>query len=193
MTKEQLIALGISEENATKIMESLNGSFVTKARFDEVNNANKTLKDDLKSRDQQLDDLKKVDAAGLQAEITKLQAENKTAQDKHDAELKQLKMDNAVEKALATAKAKNLVAAKALLDLNNVEFDGEAIKGLDDQLKKLKEAEDTKFMFDADAQQKPNFKGIKPGEKKDGTPGNEKPASLFDAVRASLESQVGQQ
>ena len=37
MTKESLMAIGLTEEQATKVMEGLNGSFVTKARFNEVN------------------------------------------------------------------------------------------------------------------------------------------------------------
>ena len=37
MTKEKLLEWGLTEEQATKVMEGLNGSFVTKARFNEVN------------------------------------------------------------------------------------------------------------------------------------------------------------
>ena len=35
MTKEKLLEWGLTEEQATKVMEGLNGSFVTKARFNE--------------------------------------------------------------------------------------------------------------------------------------------------------------
>ncbi len=37
MTKEKLMEWGLTEEQATKVMEGLNGFFVTKARFDKVN------------------------------------------------------------------------------------------------------------------------------------------------------------
>lgn len=37
MTKEKLLEWGLTEEQAAKVMEGLNGSFVTKARFNEVN------------------------------------------------------------------------------------------------------------------------------------------------------------
>lgn len=189
MTKEQLIALGLTEEQANKVMESLNGNFVTKARFDEVNNANKQFKEDLKVRDQQLEELKKVDAAGLQQQIEKLQGENKAAKENYDAQVKQMQVDNAVEKALSAAKAKNVKAVKALLDLANAELDGESIKGLDEQLKKLQESEDSKFLFEAESSGKPAFKGVKPGEGKDGTPGSSNTGlSLGDAVKAHYES-----
>ena len=35
MTKEKLLEWGLTEEQATKVMEGLNGSFVTKARFND--------------------------------------------------------------------------------------------------------------------------------------------------------------
>ena len=44
MTKEKLMEWGLTEEQANKVMEGLNGSFVTKSRFNEVNEENKTLK-----------------------------------------------------------------------------------------------------------------------------------------------------
>ena len=37
MKKEDLIAMGLTEEQAKKVMDSLDGSFVTKARFNEIN------------------------------------------------------------------------------------------------------------------------------------------------------------
>lgn len=186
MTKEQLIAMGLTEEQATKVMESLNGNFVTKKRFDEVNETNKQLEQDIETRDKQLDDLKKVDAEGLKAEIEKLQGENKTAKEKYEADLKKMKIDNAVDVALLANKAKNTKAVKALMAefLEKAELDGDAVKGLDDEIKKLTEAEDSKFLFDVKAEPSgAKFKGINPGEKKDGSPGGEKPTSLADAVK----------
>lgn len=192
MTKEQLIAMGLTEEQATKVMESLNGNFVTKKRFDEVNEANKQLEQDIKNRDKQLEELKKIDAEGLKAEIEKLQKENKATKAKFEVDLKKMKVDNAVEKALLEAKAKNTVAAKALLkiDYDKAELDEDGkVKGLDDEIKRLVEAEETKFLFDVQSKNdKPGFKGIKPGERKDGTPGDGKPTSLADAVRMHFQS-----
>jgi hypothetical protein len=192
MKKEDFLKLGLTEEQATKAAEAsaeeLKG-FIPKSRFDEVNDTKKKLEEDIKTRDTQLEELKKVDAAGLQQKITDLQNENKTAKEKFDADLKKLQIDNAVEKALIGAKSKNVKAVKALLDLEKAELDGETIKGLDDQLKKLKEGEDTKFLFDVETKQN-TFKGVKPGEKTDKTPGSgEQPKTLADAVKAHFESQ----
>lgn len=176
MKKEDLIKLGLDEETAQKVAdasaEELKG-FIPKSRFDEVNEVKKQLEQDSKTRDKQLDDLKKVDAEGLKAEIEKLQGENKTAKEKYEADLKKIQINNAVEKALITVKAKNIKAVKALMAefLEKAELDGETVKGLDDEIKKLTEAEDSKFMFDIKTEAGGSkFKGINPGEKKDGSP-----------------------
>ena len=102
MKKEDFLKLGLTEEQATKAAEAsaeeLKG-FIPKSRFDEVNEVKKKLDEDIKTRDKQLEELKKIDAAGLQQKITDLQSENKTAKEKFEADLKKLQIDNAVEKA----------------------------------------------------------------------------------------------
>ena len=71
MTKEKLLEWGLTEEQATKVMEGLNGSFVTKARFNEVNTELTTAKNTIKERDTQLETLKKAsgDTKALQDQI----------------------------------------------------------------------------------------------------------------------------
>ena len=171
MTKEKLLEWGLTEEQATKVMEGLNGSFVTKARFNEVNTELTAAKNTIK----ELETLKKAsgDTKALQDQITQLQADNKKKDADHAAELKNLKISNAVELALTGAKAKNNTAVKALL----VDFIGKAelaedgtVKGLGDEIKKLVDGQDTAFLFDTKAPDK-KFKGAKPGEKSDGAEG----------------------
>ena len=116
MKKEDLLAMGLTEEQTDKVMDGLNGDFVTKSRFNEVNTELKAARTALSERDKQLEELKKVDAAALQDQITQLQADNKQKDADYAAQLKALKISNAVELALTGAKAKNNTAAKALLD-----------------------------------------------------------------------------
>lgn len=193
MTKEKLLEWGLTEEQATKVMEGLNGSFVTKARFNEVNTELTTAKNTIKERDTQLETLKKAsgDTKALQDQITQLQADNKKKDTDHAAELKNLKISNAVELALTGAKAKNNTAVKALL----VDFIGKAelaedgtVKGLDDEVKKLVEGKDTAFLFDTKAPDK-KFKGAKPGEKSDTPPAGDDPSKMtYDELCQYLEA-----
>ena len=171
MTKEKLMEWGLTEEQANKVMEGLNGSFVTKARFNEVNTELTKAKATITERDGQLEALKKsgADATALQEQITQLQADNKKKDADHAAELKALKISNAVELALTGAKAKNTTAVKAPLAdfIAKAELaeDG-TVKGLDDEVKKLVEGKDTAFLFDKATEKK--FKGAKSAEKGDG-------------------------
>ena len=93
-------------------------------------------------------------------------------EDSFNAEIKKIKIDNAIDKALLDAKAKNIKAVKALLDTSNAELleDG-TIKGLSESIKTLSENADTSFLFDtSDTQSNPGHKGFMPGQKKDGIP-----------------------
>jgi hypothetical protein len=165
MKKEDLIAMGLTDEQAQKVMDSLDGNFVTKSRFNEVNEENKTLKKSVSDRDKQLEDLKKSsgDNAALQQQISDLQKANADQQKAHDAELMQLKLDNAVELALSGAKAKNSKAVKAMLDMSKVKVgeDGK-LSGFDEQLEALKKSDG--YMFDIQQQtQQQQFTGFQPG------------------------------
>ena len=170
MTKEKLLEWGLTEEQATKVMEGLNGSFVTKARFNEVNTELTNAKNTIKERDTQLETLKKStgDTKALQDQITQLQTDNANQKKAHEAEMKALKISNAVDVALTNAKAKNNTAVKALLAafLEKAELaDDGTVKGLDDEIGKLTKGEDTAFLFDTSGKAK--FKGAKAAEKSD--------------------------
>lgn len=175
MNKEKLIEMGLTEELATKVAKELDGNYVPKTRFNEVNTELKQAKDQVKERDSQLETLKKSvgDSEELKKQIETLQNENKTKDEAHAAEIKQIKIDAAVDKALSDANVKNLKAVKALLDLDKAELsDDGTVKGLDVQIKTLSEAEDSKFLFDVtNIQKNQNSKGFVPGQKKDGVPG----------------------
>lgn len=74
--KEQLVQYGLTEEKAQEFIDkNIDGVFIPKARFDEVNEENKGLKSQIADRDTQLEQLKKSsgDNADLKAQIEKLQ------------------------------------------------------------------------------------------------------------------------
>lgn len=174
MNKEKLIALGLTDEQATKVLEGFKG-YVPSERFNEVNEAKKNAEALVSERDKQINDLKK--AAGSNEELKKqietLQAENKSAKEKYDADLKALKIDNAINSALTGAGAKNLKAARALLDLEKITLDGEEVKGISEQIKTLTADESTAFMFAVKSDGK-TPSGMKAGE---GGKPNPKPVS----------------
>lgn len=171
MTRKQLEDLGLSKEQADSVME-INGADIENAKSgsaSEISNLKtevKGLKEQVSDRDKQLDTLKASagDNEALKKQIEELQTENQTAKESHESELNRLKIDYAVEKALTGAKAKNIKAAKAMLDLTDAKLDKEGnVKGLEEQIKELTSGEDTKFLFDAPVQQQQRFTGFQPG------------------------------
>lgn len=190
MNKEQLIALGLTEEQAEKVLsantEQLKG-FIPKSRFDEVNNAKKQLEKDVAERDNQLETLKNStsDIETLKTTIANLQNDNRVAKEQYDAEIAKIKLDNAIETALLNANAVNIKAAKALLDMEKVKLDGETLVGVNDQLEVLKKAEDSKMLFKTETKQ--TLSGATPGTGNAGNPGGEgKPKTLAESIAAAL-------
>jgi len=149
MNKEEFIALGLSDEQATKAAtasaEELKG-FIPKARFDEVNTAKKTAEDTLKERDKQLEELSKTAGASedLKKQIETLQTENKAASEKHAGELKDLTLTGAIKSALS-GKVHDEALVAGLFDRTKLVIDGEKVVGLDEQLKGLQESK--AFLF----------------------------------------------
>lgn len=106
MTKEQLLALGFTEDQATNILklhkEAIDGNYVAKHRFDEVNRELKTTKEQVTERDKQITDLKKFegDTKALQEKITTLEADNSTKDKEYKANLALERKKNAIKLAL---------------------------------------------------------------------------------------------
>ena len=157
MKRTELEALGMTKEQIDAVMK-INGDDIENAKAvnaAEITNLkaeNDTLSKQVKDRDKQ---------------IETLQADNKAKDEAHAKELTQLKIDAAVEKALTDGGAKNIKAAKALLDLTDAKLgDDGTVKGLAEQITKLKADEGSKFMFNATEQtttQQQTFTGFQPG------------------------------
>ena len=202
MTRKQLEDLGLTKEQADSVMK-INGDDIENAKgtaSTEIKNLQtevEGLKTQVGDRDKQLETLKASagDNADLKKQIEDLQTENATAKANHESELNQLKIDFAVEKALTGAKAKNIRAVKALLELGEAKLDKDGnVKGLDEQIEKLRSGDDTKFLFEAQKQQKQqqNFKGFQPGASGEQKPGEGEKVDFskmsYDELTAYMEA-----
>ena len=158
-----------TEDIDRQVSTEIGKNFVSKTDFSVVKEAKKQLEETVKERDAQLDKLSKIDTESLQATIETLKNENQAAKEKYEAQLKQQKIEHAVTMALTSAKAKNLKAVKALLDLENAEIQEDGtVKGLLENIETLKGAEDSKFLFETN--EAPKFTGIEPVQGRDGLP-----------------------
>ena len=91
-----ILGEGYTEEIDKKVSEEIGKGFVSRADFNAANETKKNLEATVKDRDKQLEELKKLNPEQLQAEITRLQGENKSAAEKYEADLKAAKLDYAV-------------------------------------------------------------------------------------------------
>lgn len=194
MTKEQFIALGIADDLATKSAEQSATelkTYIPKHRFDEVSEEVRTLKGTVKENETALETLKKStgDAAALAKQIEDLQKDNKAKDDTHQAELKELKLNNAIKLAIAGKVHDEDMTAGQFDKTKLILGDDGKVTGLDDQLKTLQESK--KFLFkEAEAPAKPGFVPIggtppagittQPGQR----------ASMKDAIAAQIQAQT---
>lgn len=172
MNKDQLLSLGLTEDQAARVLESFKG-WVPPSRFNEVNEAKKNAEQQLSERDKQLDELKKSltnDNKELKSKLEALQAENKTAKERYEQDLNTFKINNALDLALTQNGAKNLKAARALIDLEKIKIEGDKINGIEDQIKALLKSDDSKFLFEVKTEKNQVPTGMKAPEGTGNTP-----------------------
>lgn len=163
MKREFLTSLGLSDDAVDKIMAE-HGKDINplKEKITSLESEIGTHKQTVSERDKQLEELKKSasDSEKLQSQIAKLQEENKKAAEEHKAAVEAMKLDNAVKLALTNAKVKDIDMLRVKLNLEGAKMDGDVVKGLDEQITKLKESHP--YMFDGATQ--PIIKGTEPGK-----------------------------
>lgn len=182
MKREELRDLGLSDEQVSKVMGTHSA---------ELNDVRADLQNATSERDQfkkQLDtnneELTKLrdnakDNETLQKQLDDLQG--KFDQSKQDSEntIKTLKLNNAVDLAVAKSHARNTKAVKALINMDKVKMTDEGLSGLDDQITSLKDSDS--YLFEAQPTDTSNstHKGNPSG-------GNGEGDDNRDAVRAAL-------
>ena len=152
-----------SEDIDKAVSAEIGKGFVSKHNYDERNEAYKGLQLQIAERDKQLEELRKVDSASLQAEITRLQEQNKKQQEDFTQQINELKMNNAIESALKDAGAKNLRAVKALLDSAELKLNEDGtVEGLQSQIEALVKANDSGFLFASSGSAARSFSSVVP-------------------------------
>lgn len=200
MEREFLKGLGLEKDAIDKIMAE-NGRDIEleKGKVKDIQSQLVTANNTIKERDKQLETLKNSpdNPETLKQQIQQLQDDNKAKDEAHQKEIKELKVNSALEKALTNAKAKNAKAVQALLDLgDDVELNEDGtIKGLDEKIKALKKSD--AYMFNDD-KQTVKIDGAKPNASPN-DPANPNPArdpnkpKTYEDFVAELEAQNNQE
>lgn len=149
--KELLTNLKIADvdhsEAEKAVKDFLDGAYVPKTRFNEVNEKSKLFEKQVSERDSQLKDLKKNvgDNEALKAQIEQLQKTNKEQKDASDKAMYDLRMNTAIKLAIGD-KAQDSEIVAGLIDKDKIILseDGK-VTGLNEQLATLQK--DKAFLF----------------------------------------------
>lgn len=169
MTKEQLIEMGLTEEQADKVLaahKEVLAGFIPKARFDEVNETKKDLEQQIRDRDKQLKDLQEKVKGNdeLEKTIKELQEANKATKEQYEDKIKDMTITAAIQSKLTDAKYPDLLLTKFDRSKLSIAEDG-TVLGIDEQLTALKEQYKDLFKPDLKGREPNNTGGTPPGTK----------------------------
>lgn len=165
LLEKAVITDGVLDVDA--LMTSVNAEFpkhaVPKDTYNTLADTKKQLDLDISQRDKQLKDL--GDTAGLSQklkdQIDTLQNDNKEAKKKHEAEMKEVRLNSAIKLAIQ-GKVHDEDLAVGLINKEELVVSDEGkVVGLDEQLTGLKESK--AFLF-VDEKPAPEIKGAKPAD-----------------------------
>lgn len=189
MTKEQLVALGLTEEQADKVVAGFDQEhMIPKSRLDDKINEAKDLQKQIDDRDADLKQLKK-EAKGnkeLQAKFNVLEEQYTLDKADFETKIKETQLNSALKLALA-GKVHDADLVTGLIKMESIELgeDGNVSKGLEEQIKALKESKSFLFVPEGAPPAPPVIKGAKPAE---GTP-NPPPTSIGSGYAQSANEQ----
>lgn len=159
MKTDFLKNLGITEQSVIDQIMAENGRDVNKVR-DELETY-KTQINDLKgqigAKDSEINTLKaKADQVdGLTQQVNQLTADKNQLTNDLNTKVSEIQKSHAIESGVRDAKAKNVKAVMALLDMEKITFADGNLTGLNEQLDTLQKGEDTKFLFNGTTHEPP--------------------------------------
>lgn len=146
----------------TKYVFGIAENYVTKTRFDEVNNAKNEFEKQAKEYNKKVEDLTKSanSTEELNTQMATLKADYEKKEAEYQTQLKESRENSGLKMAL-NGKVHDTDMAISQLDRSKLTFDdnGNITGGLDDQLKTLKESKS--FLFVPEKKDVPNPFGFK--------------------------------
>ena len=142
MNKDELIKLGLSNEQASSVLELFKPAFGAMSKLETVNAELEKARETIAERNNQIEGLKSAqgDANALRKQIALLQEQNAAAESKYKSELLASRKSYAVRQALLEAEQKpqNVKIVMEQLDLDKVFIDDNGnLTGLQEQQARL--------------------------------------------------------
>lgn len=195
MKRDFLKNLGIEDKDTIDKILDENSADIGRAKgeLDEVKSQLTKAQADLAKKTTEFDTLKEStkDYDSLNEKINQLELDkSKLATDNAqlkvdlDAKVSQMLKDHAVESGVRDAKAKNVKAVMALLDMSKITYKDDQLSGLAEQIETLQKGEDTSFLFTSDQNPPPAGTHLNNPPAGGGTPPTS--GSLAEAVAKAL-------
>ncbi len=178
MKREFLKSLGIEDkEIIDKIMDE-NSADIGRAKGELQTYKDKVteLEKDIQTKDGEIATLKQFseNVDELKATITQLETDKTNLTTELNTKVNSLQKTHAIENGVRDAKAKNVKAVMALLDMNKINYTDGKLEGLTEQLDTLTKDEGSSFLFGEAS----GFAGTVPSNPANNNPGGTPPASL---------------
>ena len=151
MKREFLKNLGIEDNDIISKILDENSADIGRAKgeLDTYKTKVTDLEGQVASKDAEITTLKTQvgDTAALNEKITQLEADKTNLNNELTNKITEVQKNYAIESGVRDAKAKNIKAVVAQLDMAKITYENGELSGLSEQLEALKSGEDTSFLF----------------------------------------------
>ena len=189
MKRDFLKNLGIEDNDVISKILDENSADIGRAKgeLDTYKTKVTDLENDIKTKDATIATLQtKADMVdGLNQKVTQLETDKTNLTNELNTKVSEIQKTHAIESGVRDAKARNIKAVIAQLDMGKITFENGELSGLTEQLDALKGGEDTSFLF-GDTQGAPS--GTHVNNPPNGGNGGNPPASktLAEAVAKAM-------
>ena len=191
MKRDILKGLGIEDKDIIDKILDENSADIGRAKSgnDELKSQITQLQTQLNEKTTEYNTLKEStkDYETIKTQVTQLQTDKTNLQNELTTKVNQIQKTHAIESGVRDAKARNVKAVMAQLDLEKIKYENGELSGLSEQLDTLIKGEDTSFLF---GEANSHFAGIKPNNPLGGgdNGGGSTGKSFRDAIVAQLNS-----
>lgn len=146
MTKEQLEALGLNEDQIKEIFK-LNGLAIEEAKNKNttLSQENENLKTQLTQANNQIEKFKEIDVEAIKTEAENYKTKFEQSEADNAKKLAELELDFEIDRAIITSGARNAKAIKALLDTSVLKESKNLKEDMEAQINGLKESDSYLF------------------------------------------------
>ena len=186
MKRDFLKNLGIEDKDVIDKILDENSSDIGRAKGELQTYKDKVteLEKDISTKDTRISELEKAneEVTTLKDQVTTLQADKTKLQGDLDTKLTTLQKNHAIENSVRDAKAKNVKAVMALLDMEKITYADGKLDGLSTQLESLTKDEGTSFLFGESG----NPSGTQPGNPSGGNNNPPTAKTFSEAIANAL-------